>query len=371
MKDSLENTLKEKLASFESDVPEHMWNSIEAGISSSSSPQGDHSSPVDSVITGSAKTGLGLQIPTIGIIAVISAVTAFTIFTLTKNPNHPITNTKTAIEANQSIEPLMPTKDQPVSAISQTPASTASSTDALAVRETKEVVTLDQSLQTSIGNVVSETNKLTVNSTPIHSVTSQSNANIKSNSVQISPEGLSIATTHQTEPVASIIANPVSGYAPLQVSFSNKGYSSYQRWDFGDGSVYSSYSATNHLFEKPGEYTVILICKDDHGKEFKDEILIHVFEPSAFGTIPNIFTPNNDGYNDVFEISAQNVSTFQMQIFDKFGYSLFTTNRFGNWWDGKLNNGMPAKEDTYYYKISATGTDNRNYQFKGAVRLIR
>lgn len=69
----------------------------------------------------------------------------------------------------------------------------------------------------------------------------------------------SLQITVSPAPVAAIAASPVSGCAPLLVSFSNStsgapGYT----WDFGDGSLSSSASAPSHTFTSPGSYQVLL-----------------------------------------------------------------------------------------------------------------
>ncbi|HNT81105.1 MAG TPA: gliding motility-associated C-terminal domain-containing protein [Bacteroidia bacterium] len=375
MKDSFENILKEKLGSFESDVPDHLWNSIESGISNEPLDQPSNSSDAGLGHSALSKTGIGFNIPTIGVIAVISAVTAFTLFQFSKTDNAEHTS-----PAMKTIQPEVQTNTIDVN--NETPNEIAVQSIPAVVLNEKESER-SSSNQNSTSQFINEINDVKPESSNgIIAESDRSNTNIikkenkilpstQQNNSSVSQEGLNLIQTHHNEPKASIMANPISGYAPLSVQFNNKGYGDDVRWDFGDGSVYSSFTNTSHVFEKPGTYQVILISRDKAGKETKDQVSIEVYPPSAFGTIPNIFTPNNDGYNDQFEIIGENISSFQMTVFDRFGVVVFNSSQFGNWWDGKLNSGMPAKEDTYYYKIGASGSDGRKYQFQGAVRLVR
>ena len=68
--------------------------------------------------------------------------------------------------------------------------------------------------------------------------------------------------------------------------------------------------------------------------------------------VPNIFTPNNDGSNDVFKPEGRGVARYDLQIFDRWGNLVFETNQFATGWNGKLNN-EPATEGTYYFLLMA------------------
>ncbi len=72
---------------------------------------------------------------------------------------------------------------------------------------------------------------------------------------------------------------------------------------------------------------------------------------SALLFTPNAFTPNDDGRNDVFyPVSNGYILDYRMDIFDRWGMNIFTTNNFGVGWDGTFNN-RPAQQDVYVYRI--------------------
>ncbi len=81
--------------------------------------------------------------------------------------------------------------------------------------------------------------------------------------------------------------------------------------------------------------------------------------------IPNVFTPNNDGMNDVFEIKnlLPNTTT---QIYNRWGIKVFETNKQGEFWDGRTRSGNEAVAGTYFYIITA-----EEEIYKGFLQLIR
>ncbi len=65
--------------------------------------------------------------------------------------------------------------------------------------------------------------------------------------------------------------------------------------------------------------------------------------------IPNAFTPNGDGLNDIFKPFPSDISDFKMFIFNKFGEKLFESNDINVGWDGYFKGKI--MQDTYIYKI--------------------
>ncbi|MGK7391797.1 MAG: gliding motility-associated C-terminal domain-containing protein [Candidatus Cyclobacteriaceae bacterium M2_1C_046] len=110
-----------------------------------------------------------------------------------------------------------------------------------------------------------------------------------------------------------------------------------------------------------------LMVETNLGCTAEDSLLVTV-EAADVGGIPDIFTPNNDGFNDVFQIPfLKNFPTAKVEIFNRWGSLMYSTrNYFNNPWDGTYN-GEPAPEGVYYYIISIPG---RN-EIKGSVTLVR
>ena len=67
--------------------------------------------------------------------------------------------------------------------------------------------------------------------------------------------------------------------------------------------------------------------------------------------IPNAFTPNSDGLNEIYRPFTQNIDSIQFTIYDENNAVLFTTNILGGGW---LAPPLPFPVKRYYYKIQAT-----------------
>lgn len=85
----------------------------------------------------------------------------------------------------------------------------------------------------------------------------------------------------------------------------------------------------------------------------------------------NVFTPNNDGYNDDFGVEAENYQFYDLRIYNRWGTLVFTSDSDTKHWTGNVN-GQPAPESVYYYifKVKACGID-KVVERHGSVTLLR
>jgi gliding motility-associated-like protein len=87
--------------------------------------------------------------------------------------------------------------------------------------------------------------------------------------------------------------------------------------------------------------------------------------------MPNSFTPNGDGKNDVFRIPpGVTMQLKDFSIFDRWGKKIFTTSDINKGWDGNYNN-IPLGSGTYIYFISGTGYQGQGVNAKGTLLVIR
>ena len=71
--------------------------------------------------------------------------------------------------------------------------------------------------------------------------------------------------------------------------------------------------------------------------------------PDPLITIPNVFTPNDDGVNDLFRIKIEGqVQVNRLAIYSRWGQLVYETTGITNFWDGKLK-GKPLPAAAYYY----------------------
>ncbi|MCL4855857.1 MAG: gliding motility-associated C-terminal domain-containing protein, partial [Flavobacteriales bacterium] len=86
--------------------------------------------------------------------------------------------------------------------------------------------------------------------------------------------------------------------------------------------------------------------------------------------IPNAFTPNGDGDNDIFYAHGINIKEFEMMIFDRWGEKLFTSDDLDKGWDGSYNGNL-AQTETYVWKIIYKDVLNNREELIGTVTLLR
>jgi OOP family OmpA-OmpF porin len=95
-----------------------------------------------------------------------------------------------------------------------------------------------------------------------------------------------------------------------------------------------------------------------------DDITLKACEDLDFGLFPNIFTPNNDGVNDSWEVSFnENVICV---IYNRWGNKILETDKKTVKWDGYTTSGIECSEGTYYYSIQT-----KKEKYKGFIQLIR
>lgn len=129
-------------------------------------------------------------------------------------------------------------------------------------------------------------------------------------------------------------------------------------WKMGDGSSESG-STIKHNYtisDTSLYYLVKLRAVSVHGCTDSSSKYIDVVP-----FIPNVFSPNADGMNDVF------MNGFEIEVVDRNGLLIYKGN---NGWDGRRN-GDPVDPDTYFYLVYYRDSGEKLHIRKGYVTLIR
>jgi gliding motility-associated-like protein len=115
---------------------------------------------------------------------------------------------------------------------------------------------------------------------------------------------------------------------------------------------------------------IYLKITDDIGCEGKDSVFIKVYEGPTY-YVPSAFTPNGDGFNDIFRAIPVGISnTVYFRVFNRLGQLMFETNSYLKGWDGTFK-GKAAAAGTYVWMIAGTDRDYKKVEMKGTVILIR
>jgi len=90
--------------------------------------------------------------------------------------------------------------------------------------------------------------------------------------------------------------------------------------------------------------------------------------------LPNAFTPNNDGHNEVFRpvISChETLKSYKLLIYNRWGNLVFQTSDYSVGWNGNDSQGGTCPEGVYIYRIEYTNSKNEKVVKNGAVVVFR
>lgn len=181
-----------------------------------------------------------------------------------------------------------------------------------------------------------------------------------------------------------------SGSAPLTVVFhanaENIGaYMPHYEWRFTKEGATQPYlvryeEETEYTFTEAGSHRIVLYATFINGTDTvaytKDywqgaqPITIQISESKL--EMPNAFSPNGDGINDVYRAKSnyQSIVEFDAYIFNRWGQKLYEWHDPAGGWDGKFN-GKDVKQGVYFVLVKAKGADGRKYTIKKDVNLLR
>jgi len=165
--------------------------------------------------------------------------------------------------------------------------------------------------------------------------------------------------------------NPFAAFTDL-----SSGNISTWSWNFGDPASgtndFSSLPNPFHTYSDTGIYCIELFisdnqtgCKDSITKCLKVEGPCTIY-------IPNSFTPNNDGINEVFLAYGLCIKEFRMMIFDRWGNKIFESDALSKGWNGKMKNDVDiVQEDVYVWKIHIIDTYGKSHNYTGRVTVVK
>ena len=206
------------------------------------------------------------------------------------------------------------------------------------------------------------------------------------------PEAVPELTLGNTVDVVGEVGDEM-GQAPLEVEFDasgSKNASSYEWYLYKDttdlvgmvlspedsliGNQIRTQEDFVYTYEHSGRYKVMLVAihgKGNFCRDTSDIQYVNVVE--SLLDVPNVFTPNGDGKNDIFKVKALSLESFQGVILNRWGRKIYEWNDPSEGWDGRIG-GKYASPGTYFYVITAKGREKVNppkYVKKGALLLVR
>jgi gliding motility-associated-like protein len=171
-------------------------------------------------------------------------------------------------------------------------------------------------------------------------------------------------------PVAAFrtVRDTIAVENPLQVVNSSTNALSYA-WTYGRAGASSTEQAPVLVFSELGVQSIRLVATNAEG--CRDTLTASVLVISDFVSVPNVFTPNGDGFNDFFApYTGGLLGSYRMHIFDRWGKRVWFTDA-SQPWDGTTPTGELAAAGVYFYNIEARLPDGKVIVREGHVTLVR
>jgi gliding motility-associated-like protein len=177
------------------------------------------------------------------------------------------------------------------------------------------------------------------------------------------------------EPEADFTFSPAEAIvANTPVTFTNaSANNNTSAWNFGDslsGGNVSVLVSPSHVYTAAGTYCVDLVVMNLSGCADSVTKCFTVTNESKV-VVPNMFTPNGDGKNDVFFITTNAVKELSCSIYDRWGLKVAEWEGVTKGWDGLTIKGKAAQDGVYYYIVKTVAADGKEATETGFLQLLK
>lgn len=129
----------------------------------------------------------------------------------------------------------------------------------------------------------------------------------------------------------------------------------------------SCVNCPNPIATPPRSTVYTVTFEDENGCDISDQVAIKY---EALIYVPNTFTPDNSGNNDIFIVEGGNIIDFEIMIFNRWGEVVYQSVDMKEGWDGTYN-GEISPDGTYVWKIIYEDTEFIRQEIVGHVNLLR
>jgi gliding motility-associated-like protein len=141
-------------------------------------------------------------------------------------------------------------------------------------------------------------------------------------------------------------------------------------WTFSETASTNTVANVIHTYSASGAYSVMLVASNTNGCSDTSTYKFYIADSSGI-TLPNIFTPNGDGVNDIFKPVARGISSLKVSVYTRFGTFVYGWETINGFWDGYTTSGILCESGTYFYVLEANGFDGKTYKLKSFLTLLR
>ena len=163
---------------------------------------------------------------------------------------------------------------------------------------------------------------------------------------------------------------------PFVYFINNSQYADTYVWDFGDGATSFSENPVHLYPQGAANYEVLLTASNASGC-FDQFVLTIVLWEEELIYVPNSFTPNGDGSNDIFKpiiTAGFDKESYQLLIFNRWGEMVFESYDPNVGWDGTFgtSQSFESQDGTYTWRITLRGLQDEDATlFLGHVNLLK
>lgn len=143
---------------------------------------------------------------------------------------------------------------------------------------------------------------------------------------------------------------------------------SYYSWFLSETDTSNSLIPSRYFYE-PGKYPISLLLTNKFGCKDTATKVIEIVEEELF-FLPNSFTPNGDGSNDVFAPKGLGFKSYTLAIFDRWGQVILSPSNNSQGWDGKFK-GDICQDGVYVYQVTVLDKDGKRHTRTGHVTLMK
>ena len=151
-------------------------------------------------------------------------------------------------------------------------------------------------------------------------------------------------------------------------SFSDQDRTEYVfSWQFDDVTYTDTTPSMRFAFAELGEHSITFYAEELSSGIIEQKTINRTLGATA--EVPNVFSPNGDGINDLFIIPADGFTVYQISIFTRSGMMVFEKKAPVITWDGRNKAGDEVKQGVYFYVLEALNSSSP--PIKGFFHLFR
>ena len=150
-----------------------------------------------------------------------------------------------------------------------------------------------------------------------------------------------------------------------EVTISGTTNADWYSWNSLDSTICDQCYSTSFIVLESGQFTFEV---EDVNTCLNSDTTQVIIDGSLY--VPNAFSPDGDGINEIFDVQGEQIVSYILQVFDRWGLLLFESDDLSKKWDGTYK-GELVQMDTYVWKVKYMDTHRDSYEKVGHVTVVR